>query len=859
MPTLNADTVYDLPSREIQKGGIEINDAELAALITAVQPHLDETVRDEFAKRMDIHVGKYSTYSLKKEVLEGLKIIHAHFFKPNISSSEQSAIAFKLAERAAHCTPGFHNGVNAIVDGFYLPKNTNDLLCRYRRELVATAANQLSDEVHTHNRCFTVAASMRYGVHPLNSGDIYQGKFPDYRIKSTLCTVFDENMRLLPMLQGLKSQMLSLLLNAGYQGESTDFSPEVIEKIDPLFMTLFSHHPIVESLKTAQAAHKRQEEVYSRAHEEALNNMRDFVLQHPLEFSGFDIHQRAKLDYLLTGRGLPTFKKWGDDCLAKLSDADRDTFERIKSNIPTMNASIKEKWLLANQKFNQYFYTHDENGHILDVNWKKIDQLMWQSIQENKYFTFEENEQQAFNDLFKPDISEADFKQACVRVFKTSESFDDLLGMLELFPKMKKLLDINELMEYLNKTQMTYEQFKKTISKLGDSDLGKAFVRRYYELFLPNLREDPLMPISLFPLMEDDVIEQFFSGNCDKNTMQHLLSGLMTCSDAVKTRVLMPPNRDGYNKLMTANALMEPLLQLVDTLPDNVKNRLLTQTDKNGENALMHAVTRNIKIEPLLKLLDACPPDIKAQVLTQQRQPGRFNGSNETALIRAVFSNPAALEPLLKSLDTCSDAVKYQVFSEMYNVGSTANTALMIAILEGRHMCATTLLTALSRYDPWVQARVLTKTNEQGKDVFKMAQEKGLDLSQFSLQYNDTNIALARMEHNMPGLLSNIQKTTNSAQWQAVMDTFGEYQRTQDPSLLETAYKNAHVLLKDPNIKKYFDTHNPKTISERLKILKKRPSGYEKMVQEVMNAMRQLNPQLQEIDLSMEANGFKYG
>lgn len=174
MPKLNPNTCYALPEGTVERTGDAITPEALNQLIEAVSQHLDESLRENFQERMQVHVGAGSTYALKQQALQALSVVAARFNDPDILESEKKLIADKLQERAENCTPGFHNGVNAIVDGFYLAESINDLLYRVRQDIVTRMATQLTDEVHTNNRCFVVASTSGYGVHPINDDDIYR-------------------------------------------------------------------------------------------------------------------------------------------------------------------------------------------------------------------------------------------------------------------------------------------------------------------------------------------------------------------------------------------------------------------------------------------------------------------------------------------------------------------------------------------------------------------------------------------------------------------------------------------------------------------------------------------------------------
>ena len=187
------NSIYALSGDKPERSGEALTPDELNDLIILVK-QLTGTAPDDTTLEASIrgHIGPESIYALKEPVLQSLKIVYERLKDEGIKAPEKQMIAMKLQERAAHCTPGFHNGVNGIVDGFYSAKNVVELMQRVRQSVVSSMANGLTDEVHANNRCFVVAAGLarqgdfNYGVRALNRGDIYRGGLSDEIIRGAL-------------------------------------------------------------------------------------------------------------------------------------------------------------------------------------------------------------------------------------------------------------------------------------------------------------------------------------------------------------------------------------------------------------------------------------------------------------------------------------------------------------------------------------------------------------------------------------------------------------------------------------------------------------------------------------------------
>ena len=176
------------------------------------------TKKTEFLHHLDRHAGDDSTYSLKQQLHESLKVIYATLIDPATPKDQQQALAIKLVEGAENCTPGFHDRTNECVISLSIPESLDDLLSIYRQAIVSRTANQMTDEIHAYNRFFVIAQGMGYGVRPLNPNDEYQGNIQDTVIKEKITEAFTRHYTLFNMLNSLQEQLTGYVRQKGYHG-----------------------------------------------------------------------------------------------------------------------------------------------------------------------------------------------------------------------------------------------------------------------------------------------------------------------------------------------------------------------------------------------------------------------------------------------------------------------------------------------------------------------------------------------------------------------------------------------------------------------------------------------------------------
>ena len=255
MPILPNRSAYAIPPfvRSNKSTGEPITPGELSSFTQDLQKKFFSNDSGKFTSGMDNQTTN-SMYKHKKAVLAGLKTIYDHYRSP-ISQSEKKAIAEALNEETFKCNEGFHNRVNTLVDGFYLPKTIPELLYRYRQDIAFRVANSMFQEVHSNNYVYRIEKD-QWGITPPNPDDIYTGdrsvKIDRQLIKTTLLQEFTRRMALLPMLQGLKEKIYGLLTSYDYKGSSSSIYGQLKDKADKLFSTLFSGADIVRNLSKAQ-------------------------------------------------------------------------------------------------------------------------------------------------------------------------------------------------------------------------------------------------------------------------------------------------------------------------------------------------------------------------------------------------------------------------------------------------------------------------------------------------------------------------------------------------------------------------------------------------------------------------------
>ncbi len=690
MITLNTSHSYTLPAINSQGIGVEITDAELKDLIALVSERLGEAYRDGFARRIDEHVGANATYAQKNPIRQGLKVIYERFIRSETTDSEKSLIALKLDERVEHCTPGFHNGVNAIVEGLYLAKNMNDLLYRVRRDIVDRMASQLTDEVHANNRCFTVAFKSGYGVYPLNEGDIYRGDISDSEIATKLATAFSNKMNLPEILQGLEDQLLGQLSNTGYEGMNKEGQAvDVCEGMDACFMALFNDHPIVCELCEARQNIAVHEQVVATAIEEAFNNMKAFAERHPDAFTELNKFTQAKLNVLLMDRP-PMFKPWAETGIRALSSASDEEFNAIKEKFLQQTADpseLRNRLNEATKAYNSLFYLKNEQV-ITDINWPNIRQTIWASIKKEHYFDFSNGEDSVLDILLNPDTSPSELDLNLTKFLAESSNAQEVAKVLNYFRSVSFDAKVAILQQFFARIPEgpvdRYRAFTQILHWLNDSDLKKEVIKQYDSHYEMHLKSDFPALITLIADMNPDEIaamlatEKEFNGAVFFRTlaMHHpsslasVLSKLQTLPDEARA-VPVEYIEDALRRVTVVKpASIKPLMQYLLSLPESVWMGVLTQTSIwHDAVSFVFSQGREVGLQLLLEGLITLPDESIIRILNH------VNPEGETILMFAM--KQGYHRPLLQGLKLFPETVVMRVLNDPTPQGWTP---LMMAV-----------------------------------------------------------------------------------------------------------------------------------------------------------------------------------
>jgi hypothetical protein len=691
MPILNPDKAYQLPEKKQYGTGIEINKTELSHLIQAAREYFEPATLEKFQEYMRSKVAADSAYAQTRSVRQGLKIIHDYFFHMNTTPSDRASIILKLAEHSAYCPTGFHNAVNAIVEGFYLANSMNELLYRVRCDLVMRTANQLTDDVHGNNYCFTIAATSGYGVWPLNDHDNYRGGLAALITQVTLAEVFDFEMRLFSTLQHIQDQLRSQLANAGVSASEKSYSAEALEKMEAQLSALFHNHPVVNALVNAQAYEKTLREPYEKdfltAKIRLQTTIEDWAIKN---FLALTPHKRLKLEFLISGIGeelLP--KTW----VAALPNSYKQQLQPLIEQLPPIPDTLvnaKAQLRHAKQRFNELFFTADK----ANVHWPNIRQLLWYGIKQEGYFSFTAEETGLIDTLMHPESDETLCFRALEKIM-IEWNGDDFIAAINTLntinPSVKSTL-IERRFEY---SPNPYVFFKKLLTSLHDPILKPSLIKKHYIHYLDKIKKDVSVLIKIITCIDYQHMLIFFKET--RSEYMSLLDGairgqkhaevlaltrvLTQCPNTLKEYLLHQHNRyAGQTTLMTAARLRPNVVQPILNALAACNNLALSRTILTAQcwiniNVFMVAAQYEPSvIQPLLDALAACHD--AANTIGEVLCGHSSDGMN--ALMLAARYQPSAVQPILDALAVCT--IPDHIINPLAKSNQNCEYALMIAI-----------------------------------------------------------------------------------------------------------------------------------------------------------------------------------
>lgn len=190
--------------------------AQLEAMCCKLNPSLVNPLQK--------HIGENATYTLKKELLDQLKLIYQRLSGDldsqlgKLSENARSGILMKLIEDVRECTAGFHNRVHSIIASMKQPSSLAELLTKVRQSMVENVGASLTGEVHAWNKVTRLAKLNGYGVSVNFDSDPYAGNLNDDKVLSALKKAFESKVTpfTLPILLG--DELRGLMAGLGYVG-----------------------------------------------------------------------------------------------------------------------------------------------------------------------------------------------------------------------------------------------------------------------------------------------------------------------------------------------------------------------------------------------------------------------------------------------------------------------------------------------------------------------------------------------------------------------------------------------------------------------------------------------------------------
>jgi|GEM_PF-3228651 len=410
MYTRNKALLHEAPSHTPRRTGEPLGD--LDAFIEDIQTFIDEDQREQFSKDMQRHLGVKSTYKVKDSVLQGLNIIRERWHDPVTEDSEKAMIAAKLKERSEECTQGFHNGVNEVLEGFYVADSIEDLLYRVRQDIVTRLTPTLTSETHNYNRIFAVAERMGFGVQALNSDDSYvdvwEEILPTSKIEAALQPAFEKGLGIFPVLQGLEEQLRGQLTTLGYSGTKEEgYDSDIVDKVLDYFSRLYGDIPEVGTYKEKKTALDDKRKQAADAKSQAEDKIESVLKDNGIDLTKYKSHKIKALLGDKSVLNLPFIKTF-------LSDIPPDVTQKISeikkvylTEISEINvAEARQKYLDDYAAVKSIFLVGNEVTQ--ELNWPRIKQLLWEKVKAKGYYEFSPDEIACIDALMNPDGAEVD-------------------------------------------------------------------------------------------------------------------------------------------------------------------------------------------------------------------------------------------------------------------------------------------------------------------------------------------------------------------------------------------------------------------------------------------------------------------
>lgn len=394
MYTQNTELLYQAPSTEPVRSGTAMTDDELNEFVQALLPMLPAHKREAFVSNMHNHLGVNSNYAHKDNAMQGLNIIAERWYSENTAESEKASIATKLEERAEQCTPGFHNGINEVLQSFYIADNLPGLLFLIRQDLVNQLATSLTDDTHGNNLIFAIAENEGYGVRAVNREDGYIGNAANEDIKQRLKAVFHKKLNLFTVLKGLEEQLLGQLVSLGYEGNKPNgYDDDTDAKMINYFTHLFHEDPTVQNYLSAKVGLEEVQKQGDKARTDALEKIEALLRDHDISIEKYKTH---KTQALLNGKSVKE-QPFLKDFFKEIDELEGQKKVNFISDLETIKQKYRQStnitkaniaYIEGYDDLKAKFFSLNQDNQITGIHLLNIRQCFWQQVRDHEYFVF---------------------------------------------------------------------------------------------------------------------------------------------------------------------------------------------------------------------------------------------------------------------------------------------------------------------------------------------------------------------------------------------------------------------------------------------------------------------------------------
>ena len=682
-----------------QRPLIDMNDFEqcLNELATICGESLSLSSVDTVALKVKLneHTGQRATYSSKSALIDGLKHLHYHLSnreKP-LTESLKLSFAVKLNEGVIACTTGLHDRVNEILSGLYLPESIDSLLLQIRQSIVFRAASKATDEVHCHNRFSVVAASLGYGVEPINPHDVYRGDLDDESIRNSLRTAFNANFTIPIILNEIIEGMKGILRNQyAYTGQKSDgngyhqdmtaeFFNYLGRVLKPIEITPDDFF-IPDGDDVDCAFTKGPIDIN-------WNKVKQTLLQILLEHQYFNLREDKKtcLQYLVLMLGEKNYDSCDVRCLFEQGSLVNTPKEltSLLSFLDTTSREIQRSLILS------FIECMPASGHgfteittwaiqigccdeVVNAWLKKANDICWKIILKTRV-------QPVAVASVLANIQQRDLAEKTKILTQITPNGRNALMIAASNQPESSVASLLECIQQLPKAKQITVLTQRTLDGYNALMLAARYQPNAVASLLAGIKH-------LDPLVQFQVLNQTSLGGYNAlmiaaqyqpNAVASLLAGIQQLYLDNQITVLTQTTRNGDNALMLAaqfqpNAVVPLLAGIRHLAPDEIIT-VLTQTSLDGNNALMLAVRYQPNaVVPLLTGIQQLAPLVQFQVLNQTSLGGW------KALMLAAGNQPDIFKKILELLNRFEHSTQFEILKnkDVYSFGSVENTICFI-------------------------------------------------------------------------------------------------------------------------------------------------------------------------------------